>query len=87
MPYITQSSRQFLDPSIRILIDKCRHPGDVTYCIYKIVINYLAKSNTSYSRLALCLGILESAKQEFYRRLVAPYEDKKCGENGDVNIG
>ena len=30
------------------------------------------------------IGELESAKLEIYRRLVAPYEDKKIKENGDV---
>jgi len=30
------------------------------------------------------MGVLECIKQEFYRRAVAPYEDKKKEENGDV---
>jgi len=29
-------------------------------------------------------GVLENVKQEMYRRLAAPYEDKKAEENGDV---
>ena len=87
MPYISQASRQWLDPSLRILQGECLSPGDVTDCIYKLVMGYLSKNKTTYSRLALCLGILESAKMEFYRRLVGPYEERKCAENGDVNIG
>lgn len=34
-----------------------------------------------YNRL---IGVIECIKQEFYRRKVSPYEDKKCKENGDV---
>lgn len=34
--------------------------------------------------LADVLGTLECVKLEFYRRVVAPYEDKKCAENGDA---
>lgn len=30
------------------------------------------------------IGVLECVKQELYRRLIAPYEDKKKDENGDV---
>lgn len=30
------------------------------------------------------LGVLSCVQQEFYRRVVAPYEDQKCRENGDV---
>lgn len=30
------------------------------------------------------IGALEAAKLEFYRRVVAPYEDKKIFDNGDV---
>lgn len=29
-------------------------------------------------------GAIECAKLEFYRRVAAPYEDKKIAENGDV---
>jgi hypothetical protein len=30
------------------------------------------------------VGALDGAKAEFQRRVVAPYEDKKIRENGDV---
>jgi len=30
------------------------------------------------------IGVLECVKQEFYRRKVAPYEDIKIIENGDI---
>jgi len=30
------------------------------------------------------VGVLECAKMELYRRVAAPYEDKKKEENGDV---
>jgi len=30
------------------------------------------------------LGSVEAAKLEIYRRLIAPYEDTKIKENGDV---
>jgi predicted type IV restriction endonuclease len=30
------------------------------------------------------VGVLECIKQEYYRRVVAPYEDKKMQETGDI---
>jgi hypothetical protein len=37
-----------------------------------------------YRRINEVMGALECAKQEFYRRVAVPYEDKKIKENGDV---
>ena len=38
----------------------------------------------SYATINDIIGALEGAKMEFYRRVVAPYEDEKIKENGDV---
>jgi hypothetical protein len=38
----------------------------------------------SYSKIAMATGVLENIKQEFYRRVASPYEDKKINENGDI---
>ncbi len=42
------------------------------------------KANLTYGDHNEIVGILECAKMEFYRRMTAPYEDKKIKENGDV---
>jgi len=33
---------------------------------------------------AFAMGVLSAITEEFYRRKVAPYEDEKIVENGDV---
>jgi hypothetical protein len=38
----------------------------------------------SYRILNNAVGAAESAKTEFQRRIVGPYEDSKIAENGDV---
>ena len=38
----------------------------------------------SFQDLNELIGALECAKQELYRRVVAPYEEDKIEENGDV---
>ena len=39
---------------------------------------------TLYENFNAMIGALECCKQEYYRRIIAPYEDKKIEENGDV---
>ena len=56
--------------------------GNLNYVITKICAGII--TNPSYSKIALVTGVLENVKQEFYRRLAGPYEDKKILENGDI---
>lgn len=57
--------------------------GPLNYLITRLVLRWIG-SNPSYERLNGAIGVLECAKQELYRRVVAPYEDAKREENGDV---
>jgi IS605 OrfB family transposase len=43
------------------------------------------EGNISYACLSSTLAQMEAAKLEFYRRKVAPYEEGKIQENGDVH--
>ena len=89
MPYIAQERRKELDPAIKVIITalNLRSPepqeiaGDLNYIITNLLLSTL---RMRYHNLALWTGILETAKLEFYRRAVAPYEDGKIAENGDV---
>ena len=38
----------------------------------------------SYFNLNRAIGMLACVQAELYRRVVAPYEDQKIAENGDV---
>jgi hypothetical protein len=44
----------------------------------------IAAKGESYSLYNTLLGATEAAKLEIYRRMVAPYEDEKCKQNGEV---
>lgn len=39
-----------------------------------------------YARLATISGALSEAQAEFRRRIIAPYEDEKIQESGDVKV-
>jgi len=56
--------------------------GLVVYVIYKIIKEVYGKGNFEIKSNAL--KVLESAKLEYYRRIMTSYEDKKIEENGDV---
>jgi len=58
------------------------HPGTLNYIITRLCDFWLGDAN--YEKYNQVIGVLECVKQELYRRQIAPYEDKKCEENGDV---
>lgn len=80
MPYIL--------PEARAEIDRGRAPatpGELNYAITRLVDAYIARQGpVRYAAVNEAVGVLECAKLEVYRRLAAPYEDRKCAENGDV---
>jgi len=62
------------------------HPGTLNYIITRLC-DYWTKDidgEANYERYNAVIGVLECVKQELYRRQIAPYEDEKCEENGDV---
>lgn len=76
LTYVALSFRYYLDPTF------CRKniKGHLNYLLFKIAKDYCE----NYKDYSDFIGELESAKLEIYRRLVAPYEDEKIKENGDV---
>ncbi len=65
------------------LVASTMNPGQLNYLITRFVLAY-AKYSPSYQSVNDVLGVLDAVAREFYRRGVAPYEDVKIKENGDV---
>jgi hypothetical protein len=85
MPYIRSIDRDRLDYVTDALSNVgIKSAGELNYLITKLVDNYLIDNGKSYQYYNDCIGALEGAKLELYRRCVAPYEDIKLMENGDV---
>lgn len=78
MPYIEEERREFF-PRYNLVC--C--PGDLNYAITQQIKSFLG-TKPNYDKFNAAVGVLESAKLELYRRMIAPYEDKKKEENGDV---
>ncbi len=91
MPYIRQEKRNKLDPAIDGLIDVLRglqldDPQDNTESNLNYIISKLLNKlyTADYKEINNALGMLEATKQEYYRRVAAPYENQKRFDNGDV---
>lgn len=68
-----------------------RTAGELNYKITMTALEYLEmarrlrnQDKPSYSDFNEVIGALECAKLELYRRMIAPYEEQKRFENGDV---
>lgn len=90
MPYIIQTDRTKFDPAIEEVVGVITNhgvsklkPGDINYVVSRIIWGAFDK-NPSYTFGNEMIGVLECIKQEFYRRKLAPYEDEKIKENGDL---
>lgn len=88
MPYIRSELRPELDKLITPIVDKVKatpledQDGSIDYVVTKII-----RSSYTFDRFFQfnrAIGVLTAILFEFYRRMVAPYEDKKIKENGDV---
>ena len=80
MPYIDREARERIGRG-----DPPQNAGELNYALTRLVDDFLSrKGELRYAHLNEAMGALECAKLEVYRRLAAPYEDKKKEESGDV---
>ena len=81
MPYIQDKShRAILDNVINNFIKLWVRPGYINYFLFKLA----KRTCTNYEQYRNFIGELEAAKLEIYRKQIAPYEEEKILENGDV---
>lgn len=81
MPYIKQADRPFVEP---VTARPAQNAGELNYQFTVLAKQYVRFHGISYQRLNDVKGALQGALAEFDRRVVAPYEDTKIQENGDV---
>lgn len=89
MPYILSERRDKLIVRVPMLGEVVDYQaiecaGDLNFVITYIAKQLLVAKGENYQNYNDILGALEGAKLELYRRQIAPYEDKKIKENGDV---
>ena len=87
MPYIKPEKRVKYQKVLAELISMLKAvpaeevDGEINYIVTKILKEIYP---LRYYHINKAIGVLECIKQEYYRRVAAPYEDTKIIESGDV---
>ena len=84
MPYISNDNdkRINLDEIVELMHElNVKADGDLNYILFKYCKKYVKPSYNNYKNF---IAELTECGREIARRLLAPYEDKKIDENGDV---
>ncbi len=81
MPYIEQGKRWLLDKVVSMMNDLVDIDGSLNYVLFAFCKRSIKPSYNNYRNFC---GELRCCATEIERRLLGPYEDKKCEENGDI---
>lgn len=87
MPYIKPEERLRYAQLIQQVVEQFKTvppeslDGHLNYFISRLLVTLYEPSYFNFNRVQ---GLLECIQQEFYRRRVAPYEDSKKEQHGDV---
>lgn len=91
MPYLEEGDKYEVDAhGLNQLLEYCIRlelkyfAGVLNYIIFKIVRRWIKQNGRKYFCFATIVGTMICSVLEIYRRLIAPYEDTKIAENGDV---
>jgi hypothetical protein len=88
MPYIDNDSRLDFEGALMafaaIVEGAPVSEGEMNFLITSLLLKWIEQRGVRYQNINAAVGVLECCKLELYRRLAAPYEDKKVAENGDV---
>ncbi len=86
MPYIPQADRDRLDPWVMEVAARVKTVGELNYAITRLAHLFLPRIGLRYKDLNDVVGVLDSAKAEFQRRIVSVFEDEKIEANGDLGV-
>jgi len=82
MPYIKEDRRDKMDWVVKAMRDwEMSINGELNYILFKFCKNYVPKN---YNSIKNYIGELSETITEIRRRILAPSEDEKIRENGDV---
>lgn len=82
MPYINQAKRPDMDKIVRMMeLNYVKADGDLNYILFAFCKRYVKPSYNNYKNFC---GELRQCATEIERKILAPYEDSKIEQNGDV---
>ena len=79
MPYVLKSRRVELE-----LTRHAETPGELNFLVSTDMLDYLDRHGLSYDTMNDIVGAVVNALDEFKRRVINEYEDKKIATNGDL---
>lgn len=82
MPYISENNKEIIDNQTIGQFNR-NTVGELVYAIYRLCLNVLPEK-PSFVSYAVVMGALVCTMLELYRRKIAPYEDEKIKDNGDI---
>jgi hypothetical protein len=82
MPYVKMERRDALNKVVVAMSEAgVKADGDLNYILYRFCKYHVTPSYNNFKNFC---GELQQAATEIERRLLAPYEDSKISEHGDV---
>ncbi len=94
MPYIDQDARTHIENCVVPLGAELNGPGELNFAVTSLVLSYLGlmpadsdwerTGKPRYRNFNEVVGAIECVKLELYRRAIAPYENEKRDQNGEV---
>jgi len=82
MPYIKKYNREHFDDVVDAMFNAgVQVNGDLNYILFAFCKRHIDPSYNNYKNF---MAELNEAAEEIRRRLLAPYEDEKIIQNGDV---
>lgn len=84
MPYISPERRKVFDTQLDQIAQNLTSGGEINYCVYRLCLAFITNAGMSYTNSMVPFSALGAAQMELYRKVIAPYEDEKIAENGDV---
>lgn len=86
MPYISPENQKEFDALIsEIAKADIKTAGELNFLFTKLAVRYIATNGLRYQQMNDVMGALDGAKAEFFRRVVAPYENQKAYDAGLQN--
>lgn len=86
MPYVIPPHRKPIDDAVAS-IPWMEH-GDLAYAITRLMVRFAIDQGSiqqpRYTVLSQARSAAQDAADEWYRRVMAPFEDDKCADNGDA---
>lgn len=86
MPYIHQERRKDFDELLAELGPRIKNKGEMNYCVSILMMWYVSIHGEGYQNISDAKDALVNAAEEFSRLRLAPYEDVKRKENGELEL-